>query len=81
MNMPGVTGVLCTDKLGLCLGARGNAPAHSSGLIATLANHAKALEANAEAPPIVCLESDSGNILIRAKDGITTAIYKVPSGP
>ncbi|KAK7083164.1 hypothetical protein SK128_005163 [Halocaridina rubra] len=73
----GVSGVLCADSQGLCLGVRGRASSMSSGVISSLASKAAMLEPGSS-QPVILLESDSSQCLIHRNNGITLAIYKSP---
>ncbi|XP_046327255.1 ragulator complex protein LAMTOR5-like [Haliotis rufescens] len=75
-KLPGVAAVLCTDGHGLCLGAKGSAPKHSSGPIATLAAMAGDLGPSGAASPVVCIESEAGSVLIKSCDNLTVAVFK-----
>ncbi|XP_077982175.1 ragulator complex protein LAMTOR5 homolog [Glandiceps talaboti] len=78
MNVHGVVGVLAADQQGLCLGAKGNAQVSAAGLISGLAEAAKGLSPDGLSP-VVCLESDTCNILVKSHDAVTMAVYKVAS--
>ncbi|XP_071817807.1 ragulator complex protein LAMTOR5-like [Apostichopus japonicus] len=78
MNQQGVVGVICTDSQGLCLGAEGTASPHSAGVIAALALQAMQLSPEQSSAPVVCLESDKGNVLIKSHNDITVAVHKMP---
>lgn len=72
----GVSGVVCADSHGLCLGARGKASAASSGMILALADRAAMLEPGSP-DPVILLETDnSSQCLIHRNNGITLAVYK-----
>ncbi|XP_066946360.1 ragulator complex protein LAMTOR5 [Macrobrachium rosenbergii] len=73
----GVSGVLCADSQGLCLGVRGKASSSSSGVISSLANKAAMLEPG-NSQPVILLESDNSQCLIHRNNGVTLAIYKSP---
>ncbi|XP_068249604.1 ragulator complex protein LAMTOR5 isoform X1 [Palaemon carinicauda] len=73
----GVSGVLCADTQGLCLGVRGKASSSSSGVISSLANKAAMLEPG-NSQPVILLESDNSQCLIHRNNGVTLAIYKSP---
>ncbi|XP_013395099.1 ragulator complex protein LAMTOR5 homolog [Lingula anatina] len=76
MNNPGVVGVLCADKQGLCLGARGTGERQTCGLITSLAETAQKLHPDESSSPVISIETDNMQILIKSKEGITTAVYK-----
>ncbi|CAL1528882.1 unnamed protein product [Lymnaea stagnalis] len=76
IHNPGITGVLCVDNNGLCLGAKGSAPLKACGSISALAGQAAKL-ANPNGPtPVICLESEHGIVLIKKTDKLTTALFK-----
>lgn len=77
MNNPGVVGVLCSDKQGLCLSAKGTASPESAGLISALAQQAAQLLPDST-PPVICIESDKGNVMIKTHENVTMAIHKMP---
>ncbi|CAG8547126.1 16675_t:CDS:10 [Acaulospora morrowiae] len=74
----GVKGVLIADEHGLCLGARGTAKNHCSGIITAIATHAKTLQDDpASKSPIIKIEVDNSTILIINDDGNRTlAVFK-----
>lgn len=78
MNQQGVVGVICTDSQGLCLAAEGSASPHSAGVITALAQQASQLSPEQSTSPVVCLESDKGNVLVKTHNHINVAIYKLP---
>ncbi|CAG2161186.1 unnamed protein product [Oppiella nova] len=73
LNNDKVCGFLCVDNNGLCLTASGEANERSSGTVATIASLAQKLDSS---NPIVSIESDKRQILIKTTKDITTAIYK-----
>ncbi|XP_031552078.1 ragulator complex protein LAMTOR5 homolog [Actinia tenebrosa] len=75
----GVIGVLCVDEQGLALTAKGTANPVNAGPISSLTESAKKLYPEIEPQPVICLESDACNLLIKSQDKVTTAIHKVPS--
>ncbi|CAH3112757.1 ragulator complex protein LAMTOR5 homolog [Pocillopora verrucosa] len=77
MSEHGVIGVLCSDQQGLALSAKGTANPIHAGLISSLAEDAKKLDPNTT--PVICLESDACNLLVRSEGDVTVAIHKVPS--
>ncbi|XP_002732159.1 ragulator complex protein LAMTOR5 homolog [Saccoglossus kowalevskii] len=79
MNVHGVVGVLAADHQGLCLASKGNAQVSGAGLMSSLAEAGKQLSSDEQKCPVVCLESDTCNILIKSHDNVTMAIYKVAS--
>uniref|UniRef100_A0A674GNH4 Ragulator complex protein LAMTOR5 n=8 Tax=Passeriformes TaxID=9126 RepID=A0A674GNH4_TAEGU len=79
MKSPAVVGVLCTDSQGLNLGCRGTLSDEHAGIISVLAQQAAKLTSDPTDTPVVCLESDSGNIMIQKHDSITVAVHKLLS--
>ncbi|KAF6032413.1 LAMTOR5 [Bugula neritina] len=75
LNNHGVTGMICVDKHGLCLGVKGNADTKASGCLAAISQEAEKIIPNLDTP-VVCIESSSSNILIKSHEDCTTAIYK-----
>uniref|UniRef100_A0A8C6RSC4 Ragulator complex protein LAMTOR5 n=1 Tax=Nannospalax galili TaxID=1026970 RepID=A0A8C6RSC4_NANGA len=70
MKNPSIVGVLCTDSQELNLGCC---------VISVVAQQAAKLTSDPTDIPMVCLESDNGNILIQKHDGITVAVHKMAS--
>lgn len=79
MKNPSIVGVLCTDSQGLNLGCRGTLSDEHAGVISVLAQQAARLTSDPTDIPVVCLESDNGNIMIQKHDGITVAVHKMAS--
>ncbi|CAH3112674.1 unnamed protein product [Pocillopora meandrina] len=77
MSEHGVIGVLCSDQQGLALSAKGTANPMYAGLISSLAENAKQIYP--DRVPVICLESDACNLLVRSEGNVTVAIHKVPS--
>ncbi|KPP62801.1 Hepatitis B virus X-interacting protein-like [Scleropages formosus] len=77
MKNPAIVGVLCTDQLGHNLGSRGSLSDEHAGVVSVLATQAVSLMRDPTDTPTVCLESDSGNILIKAHGTITVAVHKM----
>lgn len=75
----GVIGVLCADQQGLALAAKGTASPVNAGLVCSLVQDARKLFPGTESQPVVCLESDACNLMIKSEDNVTVAIHKVPS--
>ena len=75
-RLPGVAGVLCADENGLCLAAKGIAEKSAAGNIASIAKQAAQLHPNSSSHPVICIESETGSVLIKSQDDITMAIYK-----
>ncbi|VFV19713.1 hepatitis b virus x-interacting [Lynx pardinus] len=79
MKNPSIVGVLCTDSQGLNLGCRGTLSDEHAGVISVLAQQAAKLTSDPTDIPVVCLESDNGNIMIQKHDSITVAVHKMAS--
>ncbi|KAG6935369.1 late endosomal/lysosomal adaptor, MAPK and MTOR activator 5, partial [Chelydra serpentina] len=79
MKNPSIVGVLCTDSQGLNLGCRGTLSDEHAGVISVLAQQAAKLTSDPTDVPVVCLESDNGNIMIQKHDSITVAVHKMAS--
>ncbi|XP_024148147.1 ragulator complex protein LAMTOR5 [Oryzias melastigma] len=77
MKNPGVLGILCTDQQGHNLGCRGSLSDEHGGVVSVLAKQAAALTRDLTDTPTVCLESESGNILVRSHGTITVAVHKM----
>jgi len=75
LNNHGVTGMICVDSNGLCLGVKGNAEVKSSGALSAITKEAEKILPDTDTP-VISLETSSTNILIKSHDGCTTAIYK-----
>ncbi|XP_033053976.1 ragulator complex protein LAMTOR5-like [Trachypithecus francoisi] len=76
---PSIVGVLCTDSQGLNLGYRETLSDEHAGVISVLAQQAAKLTSDSTDIPVMCLESDNGNIMIQKYDGITVAVHKMAS--
>ncbi|XP_056280057.1 ragulator complex protein LAMTOR5 [Pseudoliparis swirei] len=79
MKNPAVVGVLCTDQQGHNLGCRGSLSDEHGGVISVLAKQAAALVKDPTDSPTVCLECESGTILVRSHGTITVAVHKISS--
>jgi len=73
---PGVTGILCSDKNGLCLAARGTGNLNTSGYLTSILKRAQKI--SEEEDPTIQIETDSSNVLIKSNGDITLAIIKQP---
>uniref|UniRef100_A0A8B9U188 Ragulator complex protein LAMTOR5 n=2 Tax=Anas TaxID=8835 RepID=A0A8B9U188_9AVES len=58
---------------------RGTLSDEHAGVISVLAQQAAKLTSDPTDIPVVCLESDSGNIMIQKHDSITVAVHKLAS--
>ncbi|KAM4867297.1 ragulator complex protein LAMTOR5-like [Thomomys bottae] len=79
MKNPSIVGLLCTDSQGLHLGCRDALSYEHAGVIPVLAQQVAELTSDPTDMPVVCLESDNGNIMIQKHDGITVAVHKMAS--
>ncbi|XP_053310306.1 ragulator complex protein LAMTOR5 [Spea bombifrons] len=79
MKHPSIVGVLCTDSQGLNLGCRGSLSDEHAGVISVLPLQAAKLTLDPTDVPVVCLESDSGTIMIQKHDRLTVAVHKMSS--
>uniref|UniRef100_F6Y761 Ragulator complex protein LAMTOR5 n=1 Tax=Equus caballus TaxID=9796 RepID=F6Y761_HORSE len=61
------------------LNSRGTLSDEHAGVISVLAQQAAKLTSDPTDIPVVCLESDNGNIMIQKHDGITVAVHKMAS--
>ncbi|XP_032898152.1 ragulator complex protein LAMTOR5 [Amblyraja radiata] len=77
MKNPAIIGVLCADEQGLNLGCRGSLVDEHAGVVSVLAQQAAKLTADPTDVPVICLESDNGNIMIRKHGSITIAVQKM----
>nr|XP_055131809.1 LOW QUALITY PROTEIN: ragulator complex protein LAMTOR5-like [Symphalangus syndactylus] len=79
MKNPSIVGVPCTDSQGLNLGWRGTLSDEHAGVISVPSQQAVKLTLSDPTDiPVVCLESDNGNIMIQKHDGIV-AVHKMAS--
>ncbi|XP_020278971.1 ragulator complex protein LAMTOR5 homolog [Pseudomyrmex gracilis] len=74
-NEEGIIGCILADHAGLCLGVKGNASSDSAGVIAAIADQVAKLEPRSEIP-IISLQNDNKQCIIRRKDPVVGAIYK-----
>ncbi|KAM8895949.1 ragulator complex protein LAMTOR5-like [Lycaon pictus] len=79
MKNPPIVGVLCTDSQGLNMSCYGILSDEHAGVISVLAQQAAKLTPDPTDIPVVCLESDNGNIMIQKHDSITVAMHKMAS--
>ncbi|XP_051890741.1 ragulator complex protein LAMTOR5 [Pristis pectinata] len=77
MKNPAIIGVLCADEQGLNLGCRGSLIDEHAGVVSVLAQQAAKLTTDPTDVPVICLESDNGNIMIRKHGSITIAVHKM----
>uniref|UniRef100_A0A8P0TFU2 Ragulator complex protein LAMTOR5 n=1 Tax=Canis lupus familiaris TaxID=9615 RepID=A0A8P0TFU2_CANLF len=71
--------VLCTDSQGLNLSCNGTLSDEHAVVVSVLAQQAAKLTSDPTDIPVVCLETDNGNIMIQKHDDITVAVHKVAS--
>ncbi|XP_054451148.1 ragulator complex protein LAMTOR5-like [Pteronotus mesoamericanus] len=76
---PPIVGVLCTDSQGLNLGCHGILSDEHAGVMSVLAQQAAKLTLDPTDIPVVCLESDNGNIMIQKHNDITVVVHKMAS--
>ncbi|CAG7721792.1 unnamed protein product [Allacma fusca] len=76
MARPGVVGVTCVDKRGLCLSAKGIASPNMSGVLSSIADQARKVDPANSSSPIVRLESDQGYCLVQKRSDFTLGIFK-----
>jgi len=76
MAKPGVVGVACVDRRGLCVSAKGVGVTYDTGVISSLADHARKLDPTSSASPIIRLESDHGYCLVQKREEFALAIFK-----
>jgi len=74
LSKPKVKGYMCIDEKGLCLHSSGISE-NLSGIFSSIANSARRLDNDDE--PVIELETDRGKILIKGKESVVTAIYKL----
>ncbi|XP_062854430.1 ragulator complex protein LAMTOR5 [Trichomycterus rosablanca] len=79
MKNPAIVGVLCTDAQGHNLGCRGSLSDEHGGVVSVLAKQAASLTKDPTDLPTVCLECDSGNVLVKTHGTITVAVHKMVS--
>ncbi|CAL8368392.1 unnamed protein product [Lota lota] len=77
MKHPSIVGVLVTDQQGHNLGCRGSLSDEHGGVVSVLAKQAAGLSKDPTDSPTVCLESDTGNVLVRTHGSITVAVHKM----
>ncbi|XP_065912516.1 ragulator complex protein LAMTOR5 homolog [Dysidea avara] len=79
MAQPGIIGALCADDQGLCVSAHGTLQPSAAGVVKELVSKAQELK-HGKAPddqPVVTIELDTGNILMKSHGDITLAVHKV----
>ncbi|XP_053560777.1 ragulator complex protein LAMTOR5-like [Bombina bombina] len=74
---PSIVGILCTDSQGLNLGCCGSLTDEYAGVISILPQQAANLTSDPTDVPVVCLESDSGTIMIQKHDRITVEVHNI----
>uniref|UniRef100_UPI00398F8C2F ragulator complex protein LAMTOR5 n=1 Tax=Pristiophorus japonicus TaxID=55135 RepID=UPI00398F8C2F len=77
MKNPAILGVLSADEQGLNLGCRGSLIDEHAGVVSVLAQQAAKLTSDPTDVPVICLESDNGNIMIQKHGAITVAVHKM----
>ncbi|KAM5329682.1 ragulator complex protein LAMTOR5-like [Glossophaga mutica] len=76
---PPVATVLCTDPQGLSLVCCGTLSDECAGEVPVLARQAAKLTSDPTGTPVVCLESNKGNIMIQRHGGIRVAVHEMGS--
>ncbi|KAM9216140.1 ragulator complex protein LAMTOR5-like [Dugong dugon] len=76
---PSIVGVLRTDSQRLDLGCCGTLSDEHPGVIFVLAWQAAKLTSEPPDIPVVCLESDNGNVRVQKHNSITVAVHKMAS--
>ncbi|CAB4065007.1 LAMTOR5 [Lepeophtheirus salmonis] len=71
-----VSGVLCTDSKGLCLGTTGKLHSELSGVISSLTSAASLLDPSSNTEPIIVIHSEDSKLLIKKQEDISVAIIK-----
>ncbi|XP_047567986.1 ragulator complex protein LAMTOR5-like [Lutra lutra] len=79
MKNRATVGVLGTDVQGLNLGCCGMPSDEHAGVISVLVQQTATLTSDLTDIPVVCLESDNGNMMIQKYDGIIVALHKMTS--
>lgn len=75
---PSISGLVITDDMGLCLATRGSVPEEAAGLVASIASNSESLglaESN-DHSPVVQIEAERMNIIIKRTDRVTIGIFK-----
>ncbi|EFX68450.1 ragulator complex protein LAMTOR5 homolog [Daphnia pulex] len=75
MTSPGVVGVLCADRQGMCLTSQGVANSNYSGSLTSLSHLATTLEPG-KGDPVILFENHESQCLIHQNMGMTLAVYK-----
>ncbi|KAL8589417.1 hypothetical protein ACOMHN_021569 [Nucella lapillus] len=75
-RVQGMQGVICVDRNGLLLAARGRMSPRISGPVSALAQLASTLHPQHYQVPVIVVESQQGKTLIKQEEGITTAFLK-----
>ncbi|XP_012557815.1 ragulator complex protein LAMTOR5 isoform X1 [Hydra vulgaris] len=76
MKQDSVTGVVCGDSSGLPLAACGIATHRHAGLVSAIANQASKIFPSLNEVPIICIEGEKTNLLIRSEDKMVLGIFK-----
>ncbi|XP_057296355.1 ragulator complex protein LAMTOR5 homolog isoform X2 [Hydractinia symbiolongicarpus] len=76
MKETSVSGVICADLHGLPLAAKGIADTSTAGAISSIALQASKLFPNLNETPVISIEGESSDLLIRQEDKIVLGIYK-----
>lgn len=70
-----IVGLLVVDNRGLCIQAEGVGDPTAAGLLGSLANQAALLEPGRD-NPVVLLETDQYNYLVKKQENVTVAVVK-----
>ncbi|XP_074646659.1 ragulator complex protein LAMTOR5 homolog [Tubulanus polymorphus] len=72
----GVLGTVCTDRQGLCLTSSGYNNPINAGLIHAIAQQVESLHPDISRTPVISLQSDGCNLLIKSHNKATLGVYK-----
>jgi len=75
LSGPHFSGIVCSDTHGLCLLARGTAPAAVAGNVSSLADRAQSLHPDLGAPT-VCINYTGVDVLVQAKEDFTMGLVR-----
>jgi len=76
INSAGVQGVMCADMQGFCVANKGVISKQTAGVVTSLAQQASALHPEEKIAPVIVIESDAGNLIIKQNNDISMAILK-----
>jgi len=75
-----VVGVVAVNALGLCLGTQGEGDPSTAGTISALASLAAQIQPDLGENPVLVLETDKHQYLIKKEESVTVAVIKSASG-